>query len=185
MCGRQNPSFIDDHSSTEMRVVTTSSQGYLDFKHDALLNKSNNQFWKIWKFRFDSERAENYIVSGMGDPVRISETFTEYFCNLYKPSSDEINSKLRDKFEHRFVNYVGDKMKQADFFTVELIVQQQVVFPCAVKWYKYAWGVNLFRRSPVSRKNDGVTSQTLAVLRYSRWRSIWSTNHTCSFSQEL
>ena len=39
--------------------------------HDALLNKSNNQFWKIWKSRFGSERAENYIVSGMVDPVRI------------------------------------------------------------------------------------------------------------------
>ena len=88
--------------------------------HDALLNKSNNQFWKIWKSRFGSEWAENYIVSEMVDPVRISETFAEYFCNLCKPSSDEINSKLRDKFKHRFVNYVGDKMKQADFFTVEL-----------------------------------------------------------------
>ena len=30
-------------------------------------------------------------------------------------------------------------------------------------------------------KNDGVTSQTLEVLRYSRWRSRWPTNHTCSF----
>ena len=31
------------------------------------------------------------------------------------------------------------------------------------------------------KKNDGVTSPTLAVLRYSRWRSRWPTNHTCSF----
>ena len=31
------------------------------------------------------------------------------------------------------------------------------------------------------KKNDGVTSQTLAVSRYSRWRSRWPTNHTCSF----
>ena len=31
------------------------------------------------------------------------------------------------------------------------------------------------------KKNDGVTSQTLAVSRYSRWRSRWPTNHTSSF----
>ena len=31
------------------------------------------------------------------------------------------------------------------------------------------------------KKNDGVTSQTLAVLRYSRWRSRWPTNSTSSF----
>ena len=31
------------------------------------------------------------------------------------------------------------------------------------------------------KKNDGVTSQTLAVSRYSRWRSRWPTNHTTSY----
>ena len=31
------------------------------------------------------------------------------------------------------------------------------------------------------KKNDGVTSLTLAVSRYSRWRSRWPTNHTSSF----
>ena len=31
------------------------------------------------------------------------------------------------------------------------------------------------------KKNNGVTSQTLAVLRYSRWRSRWPTNPTSSF----
>ena len=31
------------------------------------------------------------------------------------------------------------------------------------------------------KENDGVTLQTLAVSRYSRWRSRWPTNHACSF----
>ena len=31
------------------------------------------------------------------------------------------------------------------------------------------------------KKNDSVTSQTLAVWRYSRWRSRWPTNYKCSF----
>ena len=34
------------------------------------------------------------------------------------------------------------------------------------------------------KKNDGVTSLTLAVLRYSRWRSRWPTNHTYSLFSE-
>ena len=42
-------------------------------------------------------------------------------------------------------------------------------------------GVSISSEDHLFQENDGVTLQTLAVLRYSRWRSRWPSNHTCSF----
>ena len=89
--------------------------------HDALLTKNNSQFWKIWKSRFGSERADNQMVDGLVDPVRISQLFADYFCGVCKPSSDEVNTRLREKFEYKFINYCGDKIALDEYFSVELI----------------------------------------------------------------
>ena len=89
--------------------------------HDALLTKNNSQFWKIWKSRFGSERADNQMVDGLVDPVRISQLFADYFCGVCKPSSEEVNTRLREKFEYKFINHCGDKIALDEYFSVELI----------------------------------------------------------------
>ena len=53
--------------------------------HDALLDKDNVQFWKIWNSRFNNGReSQPVMVDGSVDPV---ELFAKHFCNVCQPNS--------------------------------------------------------------------------------------------------
>ena len=49
------------------------------------------------------------------------------------------------------------------------------------KMIQICHGCQSLQKIPCLKKNDGVTSLTLAVSRYSRWRPRWPKSHTCSF----
>ena len=53
--------------------------------------------------------------------------------------------------------------------------------PVGCKMIQICQGCQSLQKITCFKKNDGVTPQTVAVLRYSRWRSRWPTNHICSF----
>ena len=61
------------------------------------------------------------MIDGMVDSQEISEAFAKYFARVCKPNSDDTNSRLRDMFDARFINYSGDDLKRSDLFTVENI----------------------------------------------------------------
>ena len=91
--------------------------------HDALSQKDKSEFWKIWNSKFRNEGADiqNSMVSGLVDPLKISEAFGNYFCDVCKPNSEATNSRLHKKFDQKFNNYMGDELKKDDFFSVEII----------------------------------------------------------------
>ena len=53
--------------------------------------------------------------------------------------------------------------------------------PVGCEMIQICLGCQSLQKITCFEKNDGITLQTLAVSRYSRWRSRWPTNHTCSF----
>ena len=91
--------------------------------HDALIQKDDSQFWKLWNSRFGSDRSgsQPQQVGGLLDSAEISEAFAKYFSDICRPNSEETNALLRSKFEEKFINYVGDGIDSNDFFSVELV----------------------------------------------------------------
>ena len=90
--------------------------------HDAMSKKDNNKFWRIWRSNFGSDHSSGVkMIDGMVDAHEISEAFAKYFAGVCKPNSDETNSRLRDIFDARFLNYSGDDLKRSDLFTIENI----------------------------------------------------------------
>ena len=70
--------------------------------HDALCNKSNGQFWNIWKSKFSNKNiTRSRVIDNLTNPVEIAEAFSNYFGSVCKPNSEEFNvNKLTEFHRH-------------------------------------------------------------------------------------
>ena len=59
------------------RVAETCS--FTNDLHDALLGKSGQDFWKMWKSKFSSNSADIVQVDGTADSAAICANFANYF----------------------------------------------------------------------------------------------------------
>ena len=90
--------------------------------HDALCEKNKNNFWKIWKSKFQSTKTKKpLIVSGFSDAKDIADAFSQYFGNICTPNSSVYNERSRSEFDHKINSYIGDILMRDDLFSVETI----------------------------------------------------------------
>ena len=118
--------YKQDKYAYKLKIRKSREEKELDISndlHDALCCRDNSSFWKILNSKFNSSKNNmgHKMVGGLVDPDEISDAFSNYFRDICKPNSSDKNMLLRCKFEHRFVNYVGDFLTSDTFFTVELI----------------------------------------------------------------
>ena len=118
--------YKQDKYAYKLKIRKSREEKELDISndlHDALCCRYNSSFWKIWNSKFNSSKNDvgHKMVGGLVDPDEISDAFSNYFRDICKPNSSDKNMLLHCKFEHRFVNYVGDFLTSDTFFTVELI----------------------------------------------------------------
>ena len=90
--------------------------------HEALCSKRNDQFWKIWKSKFNTNKnCKPKLINGLIDSNQISEGFSNYFGGICKPNSNVYNETKCDEFNSKLRNYAGDFLNINDLFTIELI----------------------------------------------------------------
>lgn len=88
-----------------------------------MCNKSSNQFWKIWKNKFNSKR-QSPVVDGLIDDIEIANHFANKFKDICTPNSPAKNIQFETEYKSMFSSYIGDQ-KQISFNveTVDIVVQ--------------------------------------------------------------
>jgi hypothetical protein len=76
-----------------------------DNLHDALLQKSNTEFWKIWQKKFGSKKNTLSNIEGLMDDLSIANGFANYFSNIGNESPVLNNNKCADAFMSRLSMY--------------------------------------------------------------------------------
>jgi len=66
--------------------------------HEALLRKSNQEFWKIWKAKFPNASADIVQVDGIADCDTIATNLARHFELTCKSSSTNPNEGLKAKY---------------------------------------------------------------------------------------
>jgi len=88
--------------------------------HDALMSKSGENFWKIWKCKFENKSSNVIHVDGIVDGAIIVNNFAKHFEACCKPFSDKRNEDLKFKYAKRRAEYIGDPLFDKPF-DVELL----------------------------------------------------------------
>jgi len=89
--------------------------------HDALLDKDQSTFWKVWKSKFGKRNDTPTIIEGCSDQQEIADKFSEYFaatCTVNSPAKD---AEFRLRYDTLFQSYQGDCLTSNSMFTVELV----------------------------------------------------------------
>ena len=104
------------------KMKNDSAQEITNDLHEALCDKDNSGFWKIWNSKFNiKKRNKPLTVNNLTNSQDIAEAFSSYFGNVCQPNSDVFNANKRSKFENEIQSYVGDFICPDDFFSVELL----------------------------------------------------------------
>ena len=80
-----------------------------------------------------------------------------------------------------WISMAGGYFNYGRYFSYSVAANVWKICPVGCEMIQVCQGCQSLQKITCFKKNDSVTSQTLAVSRYSRWRSRWPTNHTCSF----
>jgi hypothetical protein len=86
-------------SISEQRATQTSS--YTNDLHEALLSKSGQDFWKVWKSKFcnkSSVPSGPLQIDEVSDSASIAANFAEHFESNSKPLNNKRYEELRNTF---------------------------------------------------------------------------------------
>jgi hypothetical protein len=108
-----------EKSIREQRASETTS--YTNDLHEALLSKSSQDFWKVWKSKFGNNSSGPLQVDGISDSASIAANFAEHFESNSKPLNDKRNEELRDIFIAERALYKGSPITQTHWFDAECI----------------------------------------------------------------
>ena len=105
----------------EERVNETSC--YTNDSHEALLRKKGQDFWKVWKSKFDNKHTMSHIahVDGVTDSEVITTKFANYFQSNCKPFNNARSAGLKLQYDTARAQYCGSPAIEAQQFDVELI----------------------------------------------------------------
>ena len=73
--------------------------------HEALLRKSNQEFWKIWKSKFPSASADIVHVDGIADCAINATNFARHFestCNSFRTIRNEALKAQYNAFRSQY-----------------------------------------------------------------------------------
>ena len=106
---------INDNKKIESETVSNNL-------HDALSNKTQNVFWKIWRKKFGNTQVQSPIIDGCFDPVEITNIFAKNFTKICSTNTPEKDDENRAQYRLRLLNYSGDPFTNADHFVnIELL----------------------------------------------------------------
>ena len=89
--------------------------------HDALLCKSGQDFWKVWKSKFGSNSADNILVDGIADGAEIANNFAKHFEANCRPFNSNRNEALKAQYIDLRADYCGSPITDDQLFDVELV----------------------------------------------------------------
>ena len=78
--------------------------------HDALSNKSQHSFWKIWRNKFNNHAKPSPIIDGQSNDSAIANQFADFFPEACSVNSIDKNTAAEVKFKHRLLNYSGEEL---------------------------------------------------------------------------
>jgi hypothetical protein len=81
-----------------------------DTLHEALLNKSNNAFWKTWNNKLNKGCNKKLEVDRVGSDSEIAAEFAKVFQKACMPNSEHFDTCKRAEFKSEYSNYIGDTM---------------------------------------------------------------------------
>jgi len=89
--------------------------------HEALMHKQGQDFWKIWKSKFDSKTNNIIQVNGTADGSIIVNDFANHFEKICTPTSAARNIELKEKYLSIRADYHGCPLTDDNQFDVSLI----------------------------------------------------------------
>jgi len=115
----QSDKLLYKKSIREHQAAETTS--YTNELHEALLCKSGQVFWKVFKSKFGNNSARPPQVDGISDSASIAASFANHFENVCKPLSNKRNAELRDLYDTERAQYNGLPITELHLFDIELI----------------------------------------------------------------
>ena len=94
--------------------------------HEALSNKDNDQFWKIWNSNMGTAKNQARMVGGLVDSHEIAESFAKHFSEVCKPNNIKVNERMQAEFQNKIVNYKGTLINESDFFSCRIDLQNNM-----------------------------------------------------------
>ena len=94
---------------------------YSNDLHEALLRKSGQDFWKTWKYKFESSRNTLMQVDGVTDNALVADKFAKYFEKVCSPLNEERNNVIKSKYSELRSQYNGTPINDKQWFDVELV----------------------------------------------------------------
>ena len=105
---------IRDHKQNEKTCVSNDL-------HNALINKSQGNFWKVWKKKFGKSNSVSPVVEGLSDDLEIANSFAQYFSAICKPDLSDSNNDAQKRFVKRFAEYRSTALGNKVEVDVEMI----------------------------------------------------------------
>ena len=102
----------------EEQVAETSY--FTNDLHEALLRKSGQEFWKVWKSKFPNASADIVQVDGVADCAVIATNFAKHFESVCK-SVKTHNEALKTKYNALRAHYCGSVLTDEQVFDAELL----------------------------------------------------------------
>jgi exonuclease III len=100
---------------------TREINSYTNDLHDALLCKSNQDFWKVWRSKFTMKSNNVLKVDGTSDVDLIVDKFAKYFEDNCTPFNANRNEELKSEYTERLASYHGSPITDSQQFDVELV----------------------------------------------------------------
>jgi len=100
----------------EEQVTETSY--FTNDLHEALLHKSGQEFWKVWKSKFPNASADIVQVDGVADCAVIAINFAKHFESVCK-SVKTYNEALKTKYNALRAQFCGSVLTDEQVFDAE------------------------------------------------------------------
>jgi len=89
--------------------------------HDALINKNQGGFWKIWKSKFGTKKCQPHTINGKNRKIDIANEFADYFSEACSCNSDTRNLELLNEF-NEMKKYCCVSYSKSDYYlSVEIV----------------------------------------------------------------
>ena len=105
---------INDNKKMESESVSNNL-------HDALIGKSHDSFWKIWKKKFSKNKNSPKNIQGLSDDQDIANEFAKFFSESCSNQTPATAARLSQTFTERLSLYQTDERGVTTSFDVELI----------------------------------------------------------------
>ena len=121
----------------------------------------------------DTAIVRRLPLSGLGNNVRLDGGPVLH-------SAHAVGCHIQNSEHRRLICFCKFDVQFKIIFNTDISLAARRI-PVGWEMIQICQGCQSLQKKTYFKKNDGVTSQTLAVLRYSRWRSRWPTNYKCLF----